>query len=168
LKSSVINTPPTQHINKHPNASFEYLKQLLYDLESIEQSPKYHPEGDALFHSLQVFELALQYSTEPKLWAAALFHDVGKSVNRHLHCEIGRQMLSGVLNDDIVWLVEHHLDLMTAPKKTRQKYCNQTKLHELETLRKCDISGRDPSANPMTVMSAINLLIPHKAKILAL
>ena len=26
-------------------------------LESVKQNPKYHPEGDALYHSLQVFEL---------------------------------------------------------------------------------------------------------------
>ena len=31
---------------------------LLQPLEGVKQSPKYHPEGDALYHSLQVFELA--------------------------------------------------------------------------------------------------------------
>ena len=31
---------------------------LLLPLENVKQSPKYHPEGDALYHCLQVFELA--------------------------------------------------------------------------------------------------------------
>ena len=35
----------------------EYLA-LLLPLEQVKQSPVYHPEGDALYHSLQVFTLA--------------------------------------------------------------------------------------------------------------
>ena len=31
---------------------------LLLPLEKVRQSPQYHPEGDVLYHSLQVFELA--------------------------------------------------------------------------------------------------------------
>ena len=43
---------------------------------------KYHPEGDVLYHSLQVFELArdeLPYDEEFLL--AALLHDVGKAID---------------------------------------------------------------------------------------
>ena len=57
----------------------DYLLDLLLDLDAIQQNPHYHPEGDALFHSLQVFQLAHQQSDSPVLWAAALFHDVGKA-----------------------------------------------------------------------------------------
>src|SRR6185295_3989267 len=32
-------------------------RMLLLPLEEVKQSPRYHPEGDALFHTLQVFEL---------------------------------------------------------------------------------------------------------------
>jgi hypothetical protein len=34
------------------------LLSLLEALDGVAQSPRYHPEGDALFHSLQVFDLA--------------------------------------------------------------------------------------------------------------
>ena len=37
---------------------FLLFRMLLEPLEGVKQSPKYHPEGDALYHSLQVFELA--------------------------------------------------------------------------------------------------------------
>ena len=37
---------------------FAVFKMRLLPLESVKQNPKYHPEGDALYHSLQVFHLA--------------------------------------------------------------------------------------------------------------
>ena len=37
---------------------FLLYRMLLEPLEGVKQSPKHHPEGDALYHSLQVFELA--------------------------------------------------------------------------------------------------------------
>src|SRR5262249_35995618 len=39
-------------------APFLLYRMLLEPLEGVKQSVKYHPEGDALYHSLQVFELA--------------------------------------------------------------------------------------------------------------
>ena len=36
---------------------FQVYEALLLPLEQVKESPKYHPEGDALYHSLQVFEL---------------------------------------------------------------------------------------------------------------
>ena len=36
---------------------FELYRFLLTPLENVKQNPKYHPEGDALFHSLQVFRV---------------------------------------------------------------------------------------------------------------
>src|SRR5262245_26798554 len=35
-------------------------RMLLLPLEDVKRSPRYHPEGDVLYHSLQVFELARQ------------------------------------------------------------------------------------------------------------
>ncbi len=37
---------------------YQLFESLLLPLENVKQSPKYHPEGDALYHSLQVFDLA--------------------------------------------------------------------------------------------------------------
>ena len=37
---------------------FQVFQVLLAALEAVKQNPLYHPEGDALYHSLQVFELA--------------------------------------------------------------------------------------------------------------
>ncbi|BBF41818.1 tRNA nucleotidyltransferase [Lachnospiraceae bacterium KM106-2] len=55
---------------------------MIFRLSSIEQSPKYHPEGDALIHTLLVVDEAAKLrdqSTDPVgfMWAA-LLHDIGK------------------------------------------------------------------------------------------
>lgn len=87
----------------------DYLLDLLFDLDSIEQDPYYHPEGDALFHSLQVFQLANQQSDCPVMWAAALFHDVGKANGSKKHDAVGAEMLRCVLNAE---MLDHQLHEM--------------------------------------------------------
>jgi hypothetical protein len=134
------------------------LVSLLEALDGIQQSPKYHPEGDALFHSLQVFELATRATEDRVLWAAALFHDVGKAIDGPLHDEVGADLLEGLLPDRAVWLVRHHLDLLRDPRRTRRRWLGTPELLDLERLRKWDLGGRNPNARVMTVESAIALL----------
>lgn len=134
------------------------LVSLLEALDGIQQSPKYHPEGDALYHSLQVFELATRATDDRVLWAAALFHDVGKAIDGPLHDEVGADLLEGLLPDRAVWLVRHHLDLLRDPRRTRRRWLGTPELLDLERLRKWDLGGRNPNARVMTVESAIALL----------
>ena len=146
----------------------DYLLDLLLDLDGIEQNPHYHPEGDALFHSLQVFQLAHQQSDSPVLWAAALFHDVGKANDSKNHDKVGAEMLQHVLNEQIVLLVEHHLDLLISPKQTQRKLRKQPdRLSQLRQLRHWDLSGRDPNAEVMNPQQAIALLEPFFTQIVA-
>ena len=35
---------------------FQVYYSLLLPLENVKQNPRYHPEGDVLYHSLQVFD----------------------------------------------------------------------------------------------------------------
>jgi len=134
------------------------LASLLEALDGIPQSPKYHPEGDALYHSLQVFGLATRATNDRVLWAAALFHDVGKAIDGPLHDEVGADLLEGLLPDRAVWLVRHHLDLLRDPRRTRRRWHGTPELLDLERLRKWDLGGRDPHARVVTVASALDLL----------
>jgi hypothetical protein len=133
------------------------LLSLLLDLDGIQQSPRYHPEGDALFHSLQVFALARRATRDRVLWAAALFHDVGKALDGP-HDELGADLLEGLLPPRAVWLVRHHLDLMTEPRRTRQRYHGASALRELELLRRWDVGGRDPRARVTAPEDAMDVL----------
>jgi predicted HD phosphohydrolase len=134
------------------------LVSLLAALDGIQQSPKYHPEGDALFHSLQVFDLAVEGTDDPVLWAAALFHDVGKAIDSPLHDEIGADLLAGLLPERVVWLVRHHLDLLKDPRRARRRYRGTKELADLEQLRRWDLGGRDPKARVRSVEGAFSLL----------
>ena len=136
----------------------EDLVSLLSALDGVEQSRKYHPEGDALFHSLQVFALAMRDTTDRELWAAALFHDVGKAIDGPLHDEVGADLLEGLLPDRAVWLVRHHLDLLRDPRRTRARYFGTPELLDLERLRRWDLGGRKPNARVVSIESALALL----------
>jgi hypothetical protein len=142
------------------------LLSLLLDLNGIAQSPRHHPEGDALFHSLQVFQLAQRATTDRVLWAAALFHDVGKAIDGPLHDEIGADLLEGLLCSRAVWLVRHHLDLLKDPRAARRRYHGMPALRDLELLRRCDLGGRDPGARVTSVEGAFDQLFAGDTSLL--
>lgn len=139
----------------------KYLLDTLLDLEQIEQNPIYHPEGNALFHSLQVFQLSLKSSKDPEILAASLFHDIGKAIDGPNHAEIGAELLSGIFNDNVCWLVRHHLDLLIHPAITKRKFKNTTKLKQLTLLRDLDIKGRDPYADVCSPEYAVDCVLQH-------
>jgi hypothetical protein len=69
---------------------FAIYKMRLGPLEAVKQNPKYHPEGDALYHSLQVFERAREARPyDEEFLLAALLHDVGKAIDPADHVAAG-------------------------------------------------------------------------------
>lgn len=132
-----------------------YLWELLTALEGVRQNPRHHPEGDALYHSLQVFEHARRATPDPELWAAALLHDVGKAVALREHAQIGAELLEGCVPGRVVWLVRHHMDLLYRPRRTRRKLRGRPELVALEQLRRWDVAGRCPNAWVMPLDAAI-------------
>jgi len=163
-----INSPkqsPLEPLTLMPAFDRHFAKKhlgfLLTSLDSVRQNTRYHPEGDVLFHSLQVFQHALKACADPELWAAALLHDVGKAVNSHNHAEIGANKLEGLFSPRIVWLIRHHLHLLIAPRRTRRWLHNTPQLHDLELLRAWDLKGRSPYATVMAPLEAVAILMKH-------
>ena len=75
---------------EHDVDRFEIYRSLLEPLAEVKQSPTYHPEGDALYHSLQVFELARERAGyDEEFLLAALLHDVGKGIDPSDHVAAG-------------------------------------------------------------------------------
>ncbi len=134
------------------------LLELLSALDGVQQSPRFHPEGDALFHSLQVYELARHATPDRALWAAALLHDVGKAVDSADHAQIGAELLEGMVSPRIVWLVRHHLDLLEAPARTKRRLRGTAALHDLQRVRAWDVGGRKPHASVPQVEEALETL----------
>lgn len=127
---------------------FQVYESLLLPLENVKQSPRYHPEGDALYHSLQVYDLACdQLPYDEELLLAALLHDVGKGIDPHDHVEAGLEALDGFVSERTEWLIRHH---MTAHKildgtvgfRARKRLQSNESYQELLLLGECDRDGR--------------------------
>lgn len=134
---------------------FHTLCGLLDALDGVEQDPRWHPEGDALFHTLQVWGLALSETTDIELIAAALLHDVGKALPGDHEVE-GARCLEGLVPERVQWLVRHHLDLLRHPQRTRRRLAGDPRLRDLERLRRWDVEGRDPDAWVDTIEVAVD------------
>lgn len=138
---------------------YQDLLPLLLALDGIRQDPTYHPEGDALFHSLQVFDLARSATQDRSLWAAALLHDVGKAVDSANHDDVGADLLEDLVSPRIVWLVRHHLDLLKNPRLAKRRYRGSSALIDLQHLRRWDVGGRSPHAIVLSPESALEMLL---------
>ena len=134
------------------------LLDLLLSLDGVRQDPRWHPEGDALYHSLQAFDLARRDTSDRALWAAALFHDVGKAISSPDHDAVGADLLDCLLSPRIVWLVRHHLDLLRVPGVTRRRLRGSAALADLQRLRRWDVGGRSRSASVLHPEAALEIL----------
>jgi len=143
---------------------YPVFRMLLLPLEEVKGSVKYHPEGDVLYHSLQVFELARDarpYDVE--LLLAALLHDVGKGLEPGRHVEAGLAALDGLVTDRTAFLIRHHMDahllrqgkLGAALKRELQA---SPDFEDLMLLEDCDTKGRVPGAVVGTVDEALEYL----------
>lgn len=125
---------------------------LLMPLENVKQNLRWHPEGDALFHSLQVFGLAketMPYDEEFLL--AALLHDVGKAIDPNDHVAAGLDALDGFISDRTAWLIAHHMDVHklidhTIGARHRRRLVSHPYYEDLLELGRCDRHGRVPGA----------------------
>ncbi len=134
---------------------YEELLVLLEDLDGIQQDPRYHPEGDALFHSLQVYQHAAADNASPPMLAAALFHDVGKSVDGPTHDRVGAELTVG-LPERTRWCIAHHLDLLRDARRTRRRLANTPQLRDLIRLRRWDLAGRHPQSQVCSPEQAVS------------
>ena len=127
---------------------FQLYQSLLLPLENVKQNPKYHPEGDALYHSLQVFDHAcdaLPYDEEFLL--AALLHDIGKAIDPHDHVAAALEALDGFVTERTAWLIEHHMLAHqvldgTIGSRAHRRLKESESYEELLTLCRCDRAGR--------------------------
>jgi hypothetical protein len=129
---------------------FAIYKMRLEPLELFKQNPKSHPEGDALYHSLQVFHLAREVRPyDEEFLLAALLHDIGKAIEPQNHEAAGVEALRGAVTERTLWLIEHHTDLLAArsqPIPARVKRELDASLHaeDLALLCELDKAGRVP------------------------
>lgn len=143
---------------------FQLFEALLLPLENVKQNRVYHPEGDALYHSLQVFDLArdhLPYDEEFLL--AALLHDVGKAIDPHDHVAAGLESLEGFITPRTEWLIEHHMEAHgirdgSLGARAHRRLKENESYEELVLLARCDDDGRQVGVQVPDVDEALDYL----------
>jgi hypothetical protein len=127
---------------------FELYRMLLQPLEGVKQSAKYHPEGDALYHSLQVFELAREErGFDEEFLLAALLHDVGKAIDPADHVAAALQALEGTITERTATLIAHHMEALayrdgTLGARARGRLERSEEFDDIMLLRELDLRGR--------------------------
>jgi hypothetical protein len=138
---------------------FAIYRMRLLPLESVKQNPKYHPEGDALYHSLQVFELAREARPyDEEFLLAALLHEVGKAIDPQDHVAAAVESLRGTLTERTAWLIAHQMDPPGPRSRSRPETETPEYLDDLELLRDLDEAGRVPGAHVGTIDEALDYL----------
>jgi predicted HD phosphohydrolase len=144
---------------------FAIYKMRLLPLETIKQNSKIHPEGDALYHSLQVFELAREARPyDEEFLLAALLHDVGKAIDPQDHVGAAVQALRGAVTDRTLWLIEHHMDLLQSrdrpiPPRLKRELESSEYFEDLKLLRELDDAGRVPGMQVETIDEILAYLL---------
>ena len=143
---------------------FQIFEMLLVPLENVKESRTYHPEGDVLYHSLQVFELARsERPYDEEFLLAALLHDVGKGIDRREHIAAGLEALEGFITPRTAWLIEHHMEAQalregTLGVRSRRRLKASEDFDELILLAECDDAGRQVGMEVPDVEDALEYL----------
>jgi hypothetical protein len=143
---------------------YQVFRMLLLPLEDVKQGATYHPEGDALYHSLQVFELAREAKPyDEEFLLAALLHDVGKGLDRSDHVGAALDALDGLITERTRFFIEHHMHAHeyrtgALPGKLRRQLEGSPDFEDLMLLRELDDAGRVPGAVVSSVDEAFDFL----------
>jgi hypothetical protein len=143
---------------------YELFRMLLAPLEDVKQNPAYHPEGDALYHSLQVFELARdQIPYDEEFLLAALLHDVGKAIDPADHVSAGLAALEGAVTDRTQTLIAHHMEAHahrdgSLGHRAAQRLRELPDFDDLMLLSDLDKKGRRPGIIVCTIAEALDYI----------
>jgi hypothetical protein len=143
---------------------YQLFRMLLLPLEEVRQSARHHPEGDVLYHSLQVFELAREHRPyDEEFLLAALLHDIGKGLDPADHVGAGLAALDGLITERTRFFIEHHMEAHdyrtgTLGARRRRELEASPDFDDLMLLRQLDDAGRVPGAVVGTVDEALDYL----------
>lgn len=143
---------------------FQVYRLLLLPLEQVEQRRTTHPEGDALYHSLQVFALACgERAWDEEFLLAALLHDVGKGIDPLDHVAAGLDALEGYITPRTAWLIENHRDAQrlhdgSIGQRAKRRLQEHEDYDALVALSRCDRDGRVPGRQVPTVDEALAMI----------
>ena len=147
------------------DGSFADILPEVAALKDVPQPPEFHPEGDALIHTLQAVSEVDDAVDERVFWAV-LLHDIGKKSTTlyhdgrwraHGHAESGAELVRAImprcglghLAGDVCWLVKNHhfrqswnLKPGEMPSKRQRIFMEHPLFTLLEKVCAADTAGR--------------------------
>ena len=144
----------------HPD-TFACLELLLQRLKQVQLHPAAHPEGDALYHSLQTYELGLEERPyDEEFLLACLLHDAGLVIDRRHPVPALLGTLGNLLTERTRFLIEH---LAKAAKFLRtgqipRSLRRSEHFDDLLLLARCDRAGRVPGAEVPELEEALKYI----------
>ncbi len=154
----------TEHTASISGSRFDQYSLLLEPLDRVRLNRDTHPEGDLLYHSLQVFELARDARPwDEEFVTAALLHDVGKGIDPYDAETATLKALDGIVWERTMWFVEnlptqHRLYDGTIGVRARRRLSQHEDGEDLKVLAKCDSDGRVPGRRVCELDEAIEYL----------
>lgn len=143
---------------------FTVFKLLLEPLQAIKLHPTRHPEGDALYHVLQVFELARgERPFDEEFLLAALLHHVGQAIDPRDPVAAGLHALDGLITPRTHWLIQTlpevvPRDTHNAPQRPLRTFQRSEFFDDLELLLEVDVAGREPGARVDSLEEVLDYL----------
>jgi hypothetical protein len=143
---------------------FDRIAALVGLLATVRQDPAKHPEGDALEHALQVFDLVRdERPFDEELLTAALVHDVGQTLDRGEPVAAGLEALGDLVTPRTRWLVESlaaaraHRD-GSLGHRARRRLESHPDFEAVELLADADRRGRVRGYDAPSLEEAIAIL----------
>ena len=150
-------TPASSHdvadwndVDQPAESRFDDFKALLGPLDKVRLNRTEHPEGDLLYHSLQVFHLAFEARPwDEEFVIAALLHDVGFGIDPYDAVNATLVAVSPVVSERTLWFiqqlpVQHQKGEGTIGARARRRLDQHEDGEELRLLAECDLNGRVP------------------------
>ena len=180
----LLDEQPSIFLNSIVNTKIfkEYPFNMLYKLKETEQSPIYHPEGNAWNHTMLVVDEAAKLRNKSRdervfMWAA-LLHDIGKAettknkkgkITAYNHETVGADLcvkfLQEFTTDDkfiqkVKGLVRWHMQILHVVKDMPfadiKSMKEETDIREVALLGFCDRMGR---TNVDTIKEKNNIIL---------
>ena len=133
-----------------PSNRFDLYFELLEPMDRVRLDRDTHPEGDLLYHSLQVFELALNARPwDEEFLIAAILHEVGRGIDPYDAHAATLSAVDGLVSERSFWFIEnlptqHRLFDGTIGVRARRRLRQHEDGEELQLLARCDSDGRVP------------------------
>jgi hypothetical protein len=138
-----------------------FFQMLLNRLAVVRLDPAEHPEGDLLYHALQVYELGLaERDYDEEFLLACLLHDVGYAIDRREPIPAALEVVGRFLTERTRFLIENLPEAREYIKThtIRGGLRKSEHFEDLQLLALLDIKGRNVGVVTATIDEAIEYI----------